>query len=194
LSASTWQSFSLLESGFRLGVARDAVNCSGVLCGAELGPLENVLTVDCRNTPRTMKAVERREPSELKLWLVMIRWLSLAFAVALVIGTATIYYAFHVPDLQQQRAADLLSRAPEFNRYARLGKVESLVHLKNSMDVVSTGTFTFVYLISSGRQMPIKARADFRYWQHSWHLTSFDYACPSDCHIVDIDNGLGKSE
>ena len=130
---------------------------------------------------------------ELTLWLVMIRWLSLAFAVALLIGIAVIYYATHVPDLQQERAADLISRAPEFNRYARLVGIESLVHFKDSQDQISAGTFTFVY-VSSSHQQPITAKADFRYWEGAWHLNQFDYGCPSDCHIVDIDNGLGKSE
>ena len=107
---------------------------------------------------------------------------------------ATIYYATHIPDLSPIKAADLISRAPEFNRYARLVKVEHIFRLKKSMDSVSMGTFTFQHLNSPADAAPIKANADFRYWDGTWHFNQFDYGCPSDCRTVDIDNGIPRHE
>jgi hypothetical protein len=76
----------------------------------------------------------------------MRRWLPIALSVAVGFGMAAIYYAAHVPDLSPKQAADLISRTPEFNRYARLIKIETLFHQKKSMDSVTDGTFTFQYL------------------------------------------------
>jgi hypothetical protein len=123
----------------------------------------------------------------------MIRWLFLAFAVALVIGMAAIYYPTHVPDLQQERAANLISRAPEFNRYARLVRIEPLVHFKDSQDQMSAGTFTFVS-VSSSHQQPITAKADFRYWDGAWHLNLFEYGCPSETVWGRASDGDGRPD
>lgn len=103
------------------------------------------------------------------------------------------------PDLTVSEAAKLISRAPEFYRYARLTRVERVDHLKDSMDSVSYGLFTFVQLASpSTAAVPIKGWADFRYWDREWHLNQFDYGCDhsaldpamraADCHIVNCYN------
>ena len=105
-------------------------------------------------------------------------------------------YMLRIPDLSASEASLLISRAPEFNRYARLLKVERVYHQKDSMDSVSYGLFTFAYLNSASDAPPIKGWADFRYWDREWHLNQFDYGCDhsgldptmraTQCHSVDV--------
>jgi hypothetical protein len=97
-----------------------------------------------------------------------------------------------VPNLPASDASKILSRAPEFNRYAKLLKVERVDHMKDSMDSVSYGYFTFVYLNSPPDAPPIKGQADFRYIEGRWYLNGFDYGCPTDCHFVNICDGPNK--
>lgn len=109
-----------------------------------------------------------------------------------------IHYLTRIPDLDRSEAAKIISRAPEFNRYARLLHVERVDHLKDSLDSVSYGFFTFAYLNSPSDAPPIKAWADFRYWDREWHFNQFDYGCnhsaldngmrATDCHTVDVYN------
>jgi hypothetical protein len=91
-----------------------------------------------------------------------------------------------VPDLSTKQAADIIARAPEFNRYARLVKIEGIYHQKDSMDSVCLGKFTFLYLSSPVDAPPIQANVDFRYHEGKSYLNGFDYGCPLDCHIVDV--------
>jgi hypothetical protein len=116
-----------------------------------------------------------------------------AASVALACVTAFSCYMIRVPDLPLAEAAKIISRAPEFNRYARLVKVEAVDHMKDSMDGVSYGQFTFLYLNSPSDAPPIKAQADFRYIEGKWYLNGFDYGCPKDCHFVDIFDGPDKT-
>jgi hypothetical protein len=126
----------------------------------------------------------------------------LGVSVAIASGLGIGCYVLRVPDLTVSWASDLISRAPEFNRYARLLKVERVDHLKDSLDSVSYGLFTFAYLDSPSDVPPIKAWADFRYWDREWHLNEFDYGCdhrgldpgmlPTDCHIVHCYNPPAK--
>jgi len=51
-----------------------------------------------------------------------------------------------VPDLSLSDGAKIISRAPEFNQYARLPRMERIRHFKGSMDHTSVGDFTFQYL------------------------------------------------
>ncbi len=122
----------------------------------------------------------------------MRRWLSAAFVVVVLFGIPAWYSAIQVPDLPPSKAADLISRAPEFNVYSRLVKVEHIFHAKGSMECVSYGTFTFRYQNSPADAPPMRANADFRYWDGMWHLNQFDYGCPSDCHNVDVYNDPPK--
>ena len=123
---------------------------------------------------------------------------SLAVVCALGISCDTI----RIPDLTASEGAVLISRAPEFNRYARLLKVERVDHLKDSMNSMSYGLFTFVHLNSLPGAPPIKGWADFRYWDGKWYLNQFDYGCnhsgldptmrATDCHSVDVSNPFAK--
>lgn len=118
----------------------------------------------------------------------------MAVAFALGVGCDIV----RIPDLAVSDAATLISRAPEFNRYARLTRVERVDHLKDSMASVSYGLFTFVQLDSPSTAASIKGWADFRYWDREWHLNQFDYGCDhsaldpemraADCHTVNCYN------
>jgi len=123
----------------------------------------------------------------------MRHWLPVDFTVAVVVGIAAIEYADYIPDLSLVNATQLISGAPECNRYARLVKMEDLFHFKDSMDGMTRGTFLFRYLNAEDDASPIKAKVEFQYWDGEWHLTRFDYGCPSDCHIVDVNNDPPKS-
>src|SRR5882724_7203750 len=112
--------------------------------------------------------------------------------VALVCMIAAGCIITRIPDLPSADAAKIVSRAPEFNRYARLLNVERVEHMKDSMDSVSYGDFTFVYLSAPPNATPIQARADFRYKEGNWYLGSFWYGCPTDCHHVDVYDGPTK--
>jgi hypothetical protein len=101
-------------------------------------------------------------------------------------------YVARIPDLAFSDAAEIISRAPEFNRYAHLIKVESLDHAKDSMDSVTFGKFTFQYLHAPADAAPIAARVDFRYHEGKWYLNQFDYGCPRDCHFVYVHDGPDK--
>ena len=101
-------------------------------------------------------------------------------------------YITRIPDLPSREAAKIISRAPEFNRYARLVNVERVDHMKDSMDSVSYAEFTFLYLNSPSDAPPIKAQADFRYIEGKWYLNGFHYGCPTDCHFVNICDGPDK--
>ena len=88
---------------------------------------------------------------------------------AAVLGIAAICYANYIPDLSQARAPELISGAPEFNRYARLVKMEGIAHGKGSMNSMSYGSFTFRYLNSPADAPPIHAEwVDFQYWDRTW--------------------------
>jgi hypothetical protein len=122
---------------------------------------------------------------------VLISIATVAVLVGLALSVAVVHQ-LAIPDLPLAKAVELIKAAPEFSRYAALVNVVSIDHLKDSMASVSYGVFTFRYLESPADAAPIKARADFRYWEGSWHLNQFDYGCPADCHIVDVYNELPK--
>jgi hypothetical protein len=128
------------------------------------------------------------------LLLLKRRWLFAALGISLVSGMMGCRSAVRVPDLPLVTAADLVSQTPEFNRYARLVKVEDVFHAKDSMESVSYGHFTFQYLNSPSNAIPIKANADFRFWDGTWRLNGFDYGCPSDCHFVEVHKDLPKQD
>ena len=122
----------------------------------------------------------------------MLRWLPAAFVIAILCGVAAYSVATHVPDLSPAKAADLISRAPEFNPYSRLIQVQGIFHFTNSMDTASSGTFTFRYLNSPADTAQIKASADFSYWDGTWHLNQFYWGWPDECHTVDVQSDPPK--
>ena len=118
------------------------------------------------------------------------RWVSGALVTAALI-TALACRA-NIPDLSETEAADIISREPKFNLYARLVKVESLFHATGSMNFASTGKFTFVYLDPSRGAGLILADVEFRYQQGKWYLNRFDYGCPEECHFIYVYDGPPK--
>lgn len=115
---------------------------------------------------------------------------SLFLVLASVIAASC--YVSRIPDLTLPEAAEIISRGPEFNRYARLVAVESLHHEKDSMDSVTFGKFTFRYLNSQDNAPLIEARVDFRYHEGKWYLNGFYYGCPTDCRDVNVYDGPDK--
>jgi len=106
---------------------------------------------------------------------------------------------FYSPNLTPQLAATLISKAPEFNRYAELLKVDSLTRQADSLAYCCYfGLFTFRYLNAPVGAPTIKAYAEFVYWDGTWHFTAFDYGCDhsalvggttaSDCYAVQCAN------
>jgi hypothetical protein len=121
--------------------------------------------------------------------------LQIAFAaVALAFFVGASCYMIRVPDLSFSDAAEIISRAPEFNRYARLLKIERLDHAKASMGSMTFGKFTFQYLNVPPDARPVEARVDFRYHEGKWYLSQFDYGCPRDCHLVYVFDGPNKRQ
>jgi hypothetical protein len=110
-----------------------------------------------------------------------------AAILALIIG-----YVGHAPDISLSDAAGIISRAPEFNRYARLVEVESIYPQKDSMAGVAFGKFTFLYLNAPINSPLMEADVDFRYHEGQWYLNQFDYGCPTDCHSVEVHDGPDK--
>ena len=94
-----------------------------------------------------------------------------------------------VPDLQPEEAAQIISHAPEFRRYARLLRVESVVHDKGSMYHFSFGEFKFAFLDSPSGTPPIQARVQFQYQEGKWYLEKFDYGCPRHCRVITVHDG-----
>jgi hypothetical protein len=90
------------------------------------------------------------------------------------------------PDLAAPAAADLISGAPEFNRYAQLLSVDNTTRDGDSLaDCCYHGYFTFRYLNAPSDATPIKAQAQFRSYDGVWHLFNFTYGCPgSGCQTV----------
>ncbi len=101
----------------------------------------------------------------------------------------------HVPDLTVTEAAQIISGAPEFNRYARLLRVGRLNHPKDSMAFVTFGAFSFVYLNAPPDAVPIEARVEFYYHEARWYLSEFSYVGyegPRDFHTVNVYDGPDK--
>jgi hypothetical protein len=111
----------------------------------------------------------------------------ISLVVVAYLGAAA-YYSDHVRELSISQAANLIAGAPEFNRYARLVEVVSIQQGKDSMKRWSGGRFTFHYLNPVAGVPPIRANVQFAFWRRAWHLTHFDYGCPSDCHFVTVYN------
>jgi hypothetical protein len=90
------------------------------------------------------------------------------------------------PDLTEPEAARLISRAPELNRYAQLLTVDNTTRDGDSLrNCCYHGQFTFRYLNAETGAAPIKAYAEFRYYDREWHFTSFEYGCPgTQCQSV----------
>ena len=102
------------------------------------GLLEIACTRVSRADSRYAGAVHMRRP-----------YAGLIFACLVLAAWLANHYFSRIPDLPRSEAAQIISRTPEFNRYARLLNVEGVDHLKNSMDSVLYGLFTFVHLNSS---------------------------------------------
>jgi hypothetical protein len=121
----------------------------------------------------------------------MFRWwisavLGTAFSIAFTGCRASI------PDLSAAEAAEIISREPKFNQYARIGEVQELFHAKKPMDFAETGKFTFRYLTAGPDSAPVLADVQFRYHEGKWYLHQFDYGCPNECHFIYVYDGPAR--
>jgi hypothetical protein len=95
-----------------------------------------------------------------------------------------------IPELSKTEATEIISRAPEFNRYARLLTVDQLLDSNDdSMAGVTYGKFTFQYLGAPADAPLIRGDLDFRYQEGKWHLNGFTYDCPGKCKTVHVYDG-----
>jgi len=101
---------------------------------------------------------------------------------------AAAWRANYVSKLPVTEAERLISKAPEFGRYARLFRVESVHPGQGSLKRSADGQFYFNYLDAPSRSPVISARVHFAYWRGAWHLSNVDYGCPGDCHSVHVYN------
>jgi hypothetical protein len=93
------------------------------------------------------------------------------------------------PNLTTAEAAELISQAPEFNRYAQLLTMDSAARDGDSMaDCCYHGYFTFRHLNAEFGVPPIRAYAEFRYYDAVWHVSDFSYGCPAKCKSVNVGN------
>jgi hypothetical protein len=91
------------------------------------------------------------------------------------------------PDLTIAAAAELITRASEFGQYAELVSVDSTTRDGDSLaDCCYSGRFTFRYRDAGAKAELIKAQAQFRYYDATWHFTHFDYGCPTNCQWVTV--------
>jgi hypothetical protein len=107
--------------------------------------------------------------------------------VAFVTFIVWMVYVPHTPELSAETAAHAISAKPEFNRTRLIVNVSATMRCGDSLkDVCYNAEFTFT---ERGSATPIKASADFRYWDHGWHLSEFQYGEAPDVEIVYITTG-----
>ncbi len=110
-------------------------------------------------------------------------------SVVIVLAVSASCRIIPIPDLSPAEAAEIIARAPEFNRYHRLVKVDSVYHAEGSADTVSVAQFSLLYLGDPPSAPLMKGKADFRYHEGRWYLNEFDFGCPTDCHIINVNDG-----
>jgi len=107
--------------------------------------------------------------------------------VAFVTFIVWMVYVPHTPELSAETAAHAISARPEFNRTRLIVNVSATMRCGDSLkDVCYNAEFTFA---EHGSAAPIKGWADFRYWDHDWHLSEFQYGVAPDVEIVYITSG-----
>jgi len=94
----------------------------------------------------------------------------------------------HSPDLQRAVAAQIISSTPEFNDRRSLVGVSTTTRGADSLkDCCYDAEFVFT---ERGSTTPVKARAEFRYWNHSGHLQNFAYGRPHNAQTIWINSDV----
>ena len=90
----------------------------------------------------------------------------------------------HTADLLPEKAAEVISASPEFNRWRSMVNVSATNRCVDSLkDTCYNAEFTFT---EHGSSTPVKSEAEFRYWDHLWHLNEFHYGQPPNVDTVYI--------
>lgn len=101
---------------------------------------------------------------------------------------------FESPDLTPSEAARIISRTPEFNVTRKLVSVKTAGRLTGSLsDCCAAAEFQFREIKSSSSNDVIDAKADFQYWERSWHLKDFWYGQRPEVTTVSVQSDLPKS-
>ena len=116
----------------------------------------------------------------------MIRWVILAgIILAPVAAIAWIIARDHVPDLEPEQAAIIISSTPEFNHSRSVVKVLST--RQASADSTNEHYCHAEFIFTDHRAgATSKANATFRYWFDRWHLRSFSYEDRPDVKPFEI--------
>ena len=112
-------------------------------------------------------------------WIIV----GLALAASEVFGFFWLVTEPHSPDLTPQKAALIISSAPEFNRSRRIERVQTAVRGSKSLNNTYFVDFEFH---GNDSAAPAKARALF-YWEGAWHFQQFSYGQPPNVETVWID-------
>ena len=97
----------------------------------------------------------------------------------------------HSPDLRPDVAAELIAARPEFNRYATLVTVSQTIRGRDSLNTCCyTADFLFRQNGSTGS---ITGRADFRFYDRKWHLSSFRWGKPPNVNTVWVGSDSASS-
>jgi hypothetical protein len=112
-------------------------------------------------------------------WIVA----GLALAVTEVCAFVWLIAAPDNPDLAPQKAALIISSAPEFNRSRRMERVLTTVRGSKSMN---NNYFVDFEFHGNDSAAPVRARALF-YWEGAWHFQQFSYGQPPNVETVWID-------
>jgi hypothetical protein len=97
----------------------------------------------------------------------------------------------HVPDLEPEEAALIISSTPEFNHARSLLKVAITTRAVDSAGDFYHADFTFTDLRSG---TTLKAEARFRYWSKRWHLREFYYGEPTNRETIEIKSDPDPAE
>ncbi len=83
-------------------------------------------------------------------------------------------------------AETIIAQRPEFNAERTLVGVSSTTRGEDSLNTCCYRA-DFVFN-ANGSEVQVRATGDFRYWEDSWHLTSFDYDEPKKRRLVWINS------
>jgi hypothetical protein len=97
----------------------------------------------------------------------------------------------HVPDLEPEEAASIISSTPEFNHTRSLVKIYITRRAVDSAGDFYYAEFTFR---DHRAGATLKAEARFRYWSHRWHLREFYYGQPPNAGTIVINSDADPAE
>src|SRR5437588_10575545 len=99
----------------------------------------------------------------------------------------------HVPGLEPEKAAVIISSIPEFNHTRSLVKVSSTT--QHSSDSLPEHYCSAEFIFTDHRAgVTLKANAQFRYWSNRWHLREFSYGKRPNIRTIEIKSDPDPAE